>query len=407
MQRITFGEYNVTSHKELSTNWRTALVDPTVHAHDGFRSLATPVYRGSTTLFESARDLRDDWRQEEVAYSYGLYGTPTTFELASRIGRLEGAEHTFITPGGQAAIALIYLAFCSAGDHVLVPESAYQPNSNLAYQLLAKLAIEVESYDPLIGGRISTMIRPNTKLVWCESPGSATMEVQDVPAISAAAHHAGARVVMDNTYAAGVLFDALRHGVDVTMQALTKYVGGHSDLLLGSVSTSDAQCYELLGQAKALLGMAVSPDECGLALRGLQTLGVRLTHLERSTLAVAEWIATCREIDTVLHPALPSCPGHEMWKRDFTGSASVFSVVFNEEIEADQIVEFIDRLKLFKIGYSWGGVTSLVAPHFNLVRSVRQYGNRLVRFNIGLEDVDDLIADLKQALSVFDTTAGR
>lgn len=378
-------------------DWRTALIDPTPLAPPGFRSLATPVYRGTTTLFAHARDLRDDWRSDESPYTYGLYGTPTTLELARRVAALEDAAHCFITPGGQSAIALVYLAFCEAGDHVLVPESAYGPNRDFALGMLRRLGIAVEMYDPMLGDGIRALLRPKTRLVWCESPGSVTMEVQDVPAIAAAAHEAGATMALDNTYAAGVFFDAFAHGVDVSMQALTKYIGGHSDVLLGSVSTCDARCHEALGQARTLLGLAVSPDECSLALRGLQTLGVRLDHLEKSTLAVAQWLQARPEVAQVLHPALPTCPGHGVWRRDFTGSASVFSVVFADPWRGDALMDFIDRLRLFHIGYSWGGVSSLVTPCFGLNRPTRDYGDRLVRFNIGLEAAGDLVDDLAQA----------
>ena len=385
----------------MNLDWRTKLIHPQVAVPEGFHSLVTPTYRGSTTLFESAAAVTDDWDQTRVSYSYGLYGTPTTFELAARLADLEGGTHCFLTPGGQAAIALVYFAFARAGGHVLVPESAYGPNRDLADRLLARLGIATEYYDPLIGGEIRTLIRDNTQLIWCESPGSVTMEVQDVPAITAAARQAGVVTALDNTYAAGVLFDALAHGVDVTMQALTKYVGGHSDLLLGSVTVRDPAHYQALGDAHQLLGMGVSPDDCSLALRGMQTMAVRLKQLEETTLAVARWFAQQPEIESVLHPALPTCPGHEFWKRDFTGSASVFSVVFAPQVPADTILRFIDRLNLFKIGYSWGGVTSLAMPFFDLKRRYRAYGSRLVRFNIGLEAAGDLIADLEQGFSVF------
>lgn len=378
---------------------QTTVLDPTARAPSGFRSLATATHRGSTTLFATAREVRDDWCPERVPYAYGLHGTPTSLELAARVAELEGAEHCFITPGGQAAIALVYFAFCAAGDHVLVPQSAYGPNNDLARDLLAKLGITVQTYDPMLGADIAALIRPNTRLIWCESPGSATMEIQDVPAIAAVARAAGVVLALDNTYASGVFFDAFAHGVDVSIQALTKYIGGHSDVLLGSVSTRSAAHYEALGLARSLLGMAVSPDDCSLALRGLQTLFVRLAHLQTATLQVAQWLKTRPEVALVLHPALPDCPGHALWQRDFSGSTSVFSVVFGEDLAGEALLDFIDRLRLFHIGYSWGGVTSLVAPHFNLNRDVRQYGDRLVRFNIGLEHVDDLIADLEHAFS--------
>jgi cysteine-S-conjugate beta-lyase len=295
----------------MSSTWRTTVIHPGVHAPKGFRSLSPPTYRGSTTLFESAADVKDSWRHDIAPYSYGLYGTPTTLELAARVAELEGGTHTFVTPGGQAAIALIYLACVESGSHVLVPESVYGPSRALADRLLRRLGIEVTYYDPLIGAAIDALLRDTTRLVWCESPGSVTMEVQDVPAIAEAAHRRGAVVALDNTYAAGVLFDALGHGVDVTMQALTKYVGGHSDLLLGSVTVRDERLYEGIGDAHQLLGMAVSPDDCTLALRGLQTLAVRLSHVEASAIIIARWLCSRLEIEVVLHPAFPSCPGHE------------------------------------------------------------------------------------------------
>ena len=382
-------------------HWRSKLIHPGAHAPANFRSLVTPTFRGSTVVFERQADVSDDWRQTENGYSYGLYGTPTVLELAARIAELEGAHHSFVVPGGQAAISLIYLAYCNSGTHALVPLTAYGPNRELAGGLLKRLGITVEAYDPLIGGGISQLIRDNTSLIWTESPGSVTMEIQDVPAIVAAAHEHRVPVALDNTYAAGVLFDAFAHGVDVSMQALTKYVGGHSDLLLGTVSVAGAAAYEAIGLVYKQLGMAVSPDDCSLALRGLQTLGVRLERLEKTTLEVAQWLAKHPAIDTVLHPALDSCPGHEYWERDFTGSSSVFSIVFDERITADQVFAFVDRLTLFEIGFSWGGVTSLVVAYPNIDRPGQDYGGRLVRLNVGLEEPSDLIADLDRSLSAM------
>ncbi len=382
-------------------HWRSKLIHPGAHAPGNFRSLTTPIYRGSTVVFERQADVSDDWRQTENGYTYGLYGTPTVLELGARVAEIEGARHSFIVPGGQAAISLIYLAYCKTGSHALVPFTAYGPNRELAAGLLRRLGITVEAYDPLIGGGIANLLRDETALVWVESPGSVTMEVQDVPAIVAAAHARRVTVALDNTYAAGVLFDAFAHGVDVSMQALTKYVGGHSDLLLGSVSVADGAGYEAVGTACKQLGMAVSPDDCSLALRGMKTLGVRLERLEKSALEVAGWLSDHPHIATVLHPALPSCPGHEHWRRDFTGSSSIFSVIFDERFTAGQASAFADRLRLFKIGFSWGGVTSLVVVYPNLDRPGKNYGGRLVRLNVGLEEPSDLIADLAQSLSAM------
>jgi cystathionine beta-lyase len=379
-------------------HWRTRLIHSTAQAPPGFRSLTTPVYRASTTVFDTLADAYQSWRPGGP-YTYGIYGTPTTLKLAARIAEIENARHTFIVPSGQAAIALIYLVYCTAGSHGLMPESAYGNSREIADDLLAGFNIEVESYDPMIGAGIANLIRPNTKLIWTESPGSITMEVQDIPAIVAAAKPHKIPVAIDNTYAAGVLFDAFAHGVDVSMQALTKYVGGHSDLLLGTVSVRDEAAMREVGKIYRLLGLAVSPDDSHLALRGLQTLGVRLRELESSARAVANWLKKRPEIALVLHPALPDCPGHGIWKRDFTGSASIFSIVFKDDWSPARIMRFVDSLKLFKIGYSWGGVTSLVMAYESLGREHRNYGRRLVRLNIGLEDPQDLIADLESAMS--------
>ncbi len=383
----------------MPKNWKTKLIHSDAHAPEGFHSLSTPVYRGSTVLFPNAGAVQDTWDQHEVGYTYGLYGTPTTLELAVRICELEKGFRTFITPGGQGAIALINLAFLKAGDHILVPESVYTPNRKFAVEVLRRFGVEVSFYPPTIGGAIESLFRNNTRLVWCESPGSITMEVQDIPAIVTAAHRIGAMVVLDNTWSAGIYFDAFAHGVDVTMQALTKYIGGHSDLLLGSITVHEEAAYKCLGSTHQLVGCAASPDDCSLALRGMKTLAVRLKAIEETALALARWLAQRPEVELVLHPALPACPGHEFWKRDFTGSAGLFSVVFRRQFTKPQVLAFVDALKLFKIGYSWAGVTSLaVAYDFHSAPNRPDYGHRIVRLNIGLEDVEDLKADLAHAL---------
>ncbi len=383
----------------MSKDWKTKLIHSNVHIPEGFHSLSTPVYRGSTVLFPNAAAVNESWNQHEAGYTYGLYGTPTTLELAGRICELEHGLHTLLTPGGQAAISLINLSLLKAGDHILVPESVYGPNRKFAGQVLRRFGVEVTFYPPTVGAGIASLLRDNTRLVWCESPGSITMEVQDVPAISGAAHDAGAIVVLDNTWAAGIYFDAFAHGVDVTMQALTKYVAGHSDLLLGSITVRDGKLYRELGATHQLVGCAVSPDDCSLALRGMKTLAVRLKAIEETALTLARWLAARAEIELVLHPALPTCPGHELWRRDFTGSSGAFSIVFQQKYMKEQVLAFVDTLELFKIGYSWGGVTSLaVAYDLHSIPVRPDYGHRIVRLNIGLEDVGDLQADLGQAL---------
>jgi cystathionine beta-lyase len=385
----------------MEKHWKTKLIHSDVKTPEDFRSLNTPVYRASTTLFPDAAAVTDAWDQYEAGYTYGLYGTPTTLELASRICELEGGYRTVITPGGQSAISLINLALLRTGEHVLLPESVYGPNRKLGNDVLRRFGVEVSYYEPTIGAQIAAVMQPNTRVIWCESPGSITMEVQDVPAIAEAAHAAGALVVMDNTWSAGVYFDALAHGVDVTMQALTKYVGGHSDLLLGSATARQKEVYQRLGATQQLIGCAASPDDCSLALRGMKTLAVRLEKVEQSALTIARWLAERPEIEHVLHPALPSCPGHELWKRDFLGATGVFSLVFREDFSKERVHRFVNSLELFKIGYSWGGVTSLaLAYDFGRFKKRASYGHRIVRLNIGLETPEDLMADLEAALTL-------
>lgn len=375
----------------------TRAIHPLSRASREFQSLATPIYRGSTVLFDTLADVVDRRRNPDH-YRYGLTGTPTARELAIRIAELDGAHRTYLVPGGLAAISATYLATCKAGSHVLLPASAYPPNRELGEGVVSRLGIEVELYDPLIGGGIVALIRDNTALIWCESPGSITMEIQDVPAITAAAKTRGVTVALDNTYAAGVLFDAFAAGVDLSIQALTKYVGGHSDVLLGSISAREPAMARSIGLTLEQLGMGVSPDDCALALRGLTTLDVRLRALEQSTLEVAQWLKQRPDVKAVLHPAFADCPGHEHWKRDFTGSASLFSIVLRDWT-AGQVERFVDGLELFKIGFSWGGVTSLVMAYPHLKRPTPEDGPRLVRLNIGLEHPADLIADLEQAMA--------
>ncbi|MBV8897789.1 MAG: cystathionine beta-lyase [Acidobacteriaceae bacterium] len=383
----------------MNKSWRTKLIHSDVHVPEGFQSLTVPVYRASTTVFPNAAAVNENWDAYHAGYTYGLHGTPTTLELAGRICELEGGYRTLITPGGQSAISLIDFAFLRSGDHILVPQSIYGPNRKFANDILRRFGIEVGYYDPLLGREIASSIKPNTRLVWCESPGSISMEVQDVPAIAEAAHANGTLVVLDNTWSAGVFFDAFAHGVDITMQALTKYVGGHSDLILGSVTVKSEGAWAHLGDSQQLLGCAVSPDDCSLALRGLKTLAVRLKHVENSALRIARWLQSRPEIETVLHPELESCPGHQFWKRDFTGSAGVFSIVFRPEFSKAQVLRFVDGLKLFKIGYSWAGVTSLaVAYDFSNWHDRPNYQHRIVRLNIGLEDECDLLDDLQESL---------
>jgi cystathionine beta-lyase len=382
-------------------DWKTKLIHSDATVPEGFESLVTPIYRGSTVVFPQASAASDHWDQYAIGYTYGLYGTPTVLELAARVCELEKGFRTIIVPGGQAAISLAHMALLKSGDHVLMPESIYGPNRMFSNQVLRRFGVEVSYYPPNAGAGIAPELRPKTRLVWCESPGSITMEVQDLPAIAQAAHKQGALVVLDNTWSAGIYLDAFAHGVDVTLQALTKYIGGHSDVLLGSVTVRDPKLFEYLGETQQVLGCAASPDDCSLALRGMKTLAVRLKAVEKSAMELAQWLSRRPEVESVLHPALPSCPGHEFWKRDFTGSSGLFSFVFQQQFSRERVLAFVDALKLFKIGYSWGGVSSLVMTYDLQSPKRPAYGNRLVRLYTGLEEIEDLKADVEQALETM------
>ena len=372
----------------------TRIIRPAQAASTDFESLTVPTYRGSTVLFA---DLDSLDHPREGQYRYGIHGTPTARELELRLAAIEGAHSVVLAPSGLAAISLAMLALLRPGDHLLLTASAYGPTRELAEGLLAELGIETTLYEPTIGGGIADLIRDDTRLVWCESPGSITMEVQDIPAITAAAHARGVPVAIDNSYGAGLLFDAFAAGADLSIQALSKYQGGHSDLLMGSVATRDPALGERVRRTHHALGLAVSPDECSLVLRGLKTLDLRLRHVGGSALAVARWLSERPEVTAVLHPAFPDCPGHAEWKRDWTGSAGLFSVIFGKW-RRSQVEAFVEALELFGIGYSWGGAHSLVLTFRELKRPSPALGPLLVRLNIGLEDPADLIADLAQAL---------
>nr|WP_294850897.1 cystathionine beta-lyase [uncultured Sphingomonas sp.] len=378
------------SHRALATR----LVHAKKDEGAGFQSLAMPTYRGSTTLFASVKELETP---QPGQYRYGLSGTPTTRELAARLAEIEGASDVILTPSGLAAISLTLLAFAKAGSHMLFPASSYGPTLAVAEGKLQELGVDIEIYDPMIGGDITGLIRDSTVLIWTESPGSITMEVQDIPAIAAAAHARDVPVAIDNTYGAGVLFDAFGAGVDISVQALTKYQGGHSDVLMGSVASRDPAVGAKLARANYLLGMGVSPDDCALVLRGLKTFALRLHHMGESALTVAKWLRQRPEVTAVLHPALSDCAGHDIWERDWTGSASIFSIILGRWTR-DQVVRFIEALTLFPIGFSWGGAHSLCCTYKDLERPTAETGPLLVRLNIGLEDPADLIADLEQAL---------
>ncbi|MBU3708436.1 MAG: cystathionine beta-lyase [Burkholderiaceae bacterium] len=365
---------------------------------EGFAAFPTAIHHASTVLFKNVAALRARNWQEKSGYTYGLHGTPTTFTLEARLADIEGGSHCLLAPSGLAAIAMINLALLKSGDDLLIPDNAYNPNRELAHWLQADFGISAQFYDPLIGEGIADLIKPNTRLIWAEAPGSVSMEMPDVPAICRAAKSHGVPVALDNTWSAGIAFHAFEHGVDIVMQALTKYQSGGSDALMGAVITRDKALHRKIDTAHMRLGMGVSADDTYLVLRGLPSMKLRFEAHDASARKIAGWLKQRPEIAQVLHPAIEGCPGHEIWRRDFTGAAGLFSVLFDPAYSEAQTDRFIDSLKLFKIGYSWGGANSLAVPYrMTQIRREWPYQGQLVRFNVGLEDAADLIDDLHQA----------
>jgi len=369
---------------------------------EGFLSLSTPIHHASPVVFGSVHAYRARREQLYDGYMYGLLGTPTTMVLAQRIADLEGGTRAVLAPSGLSAINMVYFTFLKQGDHVLVPDNAYGPSRHLCNTVLKGLGVQVTFYDPMIGAGIADLMNNDTRLVWVESPGSITMEVPDIPAIVKAAHARDALVAIDNTWSAGVYFKPFRHGCDISVQALTKYIGGHADLLLGAAIVNDEILYRRLKDTASAFGLGASPDDCFLALRGMPTLIARLQRHQASALTVAAWLKQRPEVKQVLHPAFPDCPGHEIWRRDFTGASGLFSVIFQDNYAESAVDRMVDSLEYFRIGASWGGPVSLVLPlNPHDIRSAVPWTEKgaLVRFSIGLEDPTDLIDDLETGLS--------
>ena len=378
---------------------QTALIHSDYTAPAGFEAFPTAIHHASTVLFENVAALRSRNWQDKSGYTYGLHGTPTTFTLEARLAEIEGGHHCVLAPSGLAAIAMVDLALLSSGDDVLLPDNVYNPSRELGNWLSQAFGISVRYYDPLIGERIAALIQPNTRLIWTEAPGSVSMEVPDIPAICHAAHAAGVLVAIDNTWSAGIAFTAFDHGCDISMQALTKYQSGGSDVLMGAVITRDRELHRRLEAAHMRLGYGVGADDAYLVLRGLPTLKLRFEAHDRHALQVAAWLKTRPEVAAVLHPGFEDCPGHALWRRDFSGAGGLFSIVFNECYSEEQVDRVIDSLELFGIGYSWGGSASLAVPYrMTGLRRNWPHRGQLVRFYIGLEDPVDLLADIERAL---------
>jgi len=363
------------------------------HEYHGF--VNPPVVHASTVLFPNAATLAS--RQQK--YTYGTRGTPTTDALAMAIDELEGSAGTIIVPSGLMAVVVPLLAFLSAGDHLLIVDSVYHPTRNFANSMLKRFGVEVEYYDPHIGAGLASLMKPNTKVVFTESPGSNTFEVQDIPAIVEVAHAGGAIVMLDNTWATPLYFRALDFGVDISIHAATKYPAGHSDVLLGTVSANEA-CWEKLSGTFNTLGSCAGPDDVYQVLRGLRTMGVRLERHQQTTLEIARWLEKQDGVAQVLYPALESHPDHALWKRDFSGASGLFSVVLVGEGPKTSHA-FLDALGIFGLGHSWGGYESLAALVSLGDRTIAKgpYAGPLVRLQIGLEDVDDLKDDLARGLA--------
>jgi cystathionine beta-lyase len=384
------------ANKSLQTN----LIHSDYEAPQGFDAFPTAIHHASTVLFKDVASMRSgDWKNKN-AYTYGLHGTPTTFTLEARLAGIEGGNHCLLAPSGLAAISMIDLSLLKSGDDVLLPDNVYNPNRELGRWLSQDFGVSARFYDPMVGAGIAELIQPNTKLVWTEAPGSVSMEVPDLRAICQAAHEKGVLVALDNTWSAGLALRGFDLGVDIVMQALTKYQSGGSDVLMGAVITREKALIDRIAQAHMRLGMGVSADDTYLVLRGLPSMKLRFDAHDAGARKVAGWLKARPEIARVLHPAFEDCPGHEFWRRDFNGAGGLFSVVFDPKYSGEQTDRFVDSLELFGIGYSWGGANSLVMPY--RIQGMRRNwpdAGVLVRFNIGLEDTADLIADLEQAFT--------
>lgn len=366
-----------------------------------------PVYRASTVLSPtlSAFKARADGDRKYRGVRYGAYGTPTTFALADAVAGLEGGAGAVATASGLSAVTMALAAFVRQGDHILMVDSVYSPTREFCDALLARFGVETTYYDPLIGGGIEGLIRPETRIVFCESPGSLTFEVQDIPAIAAAAHRHGAVVLLDNTWATPLFFKPFDHGVDVSIQAGTKYISGHSDLVIGIITARTEELFRRIKDTTFLFGDIPGPDDCYLALRGLRSMGARLRRHQESAMATAGWLAARPEVRRVLFPALPGDPGHDLWRRDFTGASSLFGLVLETGDEA-AVARMVDGYRYFKIGASWGGYESLVLPaNPRGVRTAAPWTapGYVLRYHVGLEDPEDLIADLADG---FERLAG-
>lgn len=376
-----------------SKKWTNGVVNP-------------PIQRASTVVFDSVAEKNHATvNRANKTLFYGRRGTQTHFAFQEAMVEIEGGVGCALFPCGAAAIANSILSFVQTGDHILMVDTCYEPTRDFCEKIMKKMGIETTYYPPTIGEGIRTLIQPNTKVLFTESPGSITMEVQDIPTLARVAHEHDIIVMLDNTWAAGVNFSPFEHGVDISIQAATKYIVGHSDVMLGTAIANE-KCWDQLREQSYLMGQCVSPDDAYLGLRGLRTLDVRLRQHAQNSLAIAHWLAEQPEVDHVRHPALETCPGHEFYQRDFTGGNGLFSFVLKSS-DAKATTALLDGMQHFSMGFSWGGFESLILANepksFDSLRTVAHphFAGTLIRVHIGLEDVDDLIADLKAGLERY------
>ncbi|MCE9649374.1 MAG: cystathionine beta-lyase [Parvibaculum sp.] len=355
-----------------------------------------PVYHASTILYPDLQTVR----QRSQPYTYGRRGTPTTAALQQTVAGLEGGYNALLTPSGLAAVSVALLSHLKTGDHLLMVDSVYGPSRHFCDTILKRNGVEVTYYDPRIGAKIAELMKPNTAVIFAESPGSVTFEVQDVPALAKAAHDGGAKLLLDNTWASPLFLKPFEHGVDVSIQAITKYLCGHSDVMMGSITTTE-EAWKATLAGHGAIGISVAPDDVYLVLRGIRTLSVRLERHMKSGIALARWLEARPEVSRVIHPALESHPDHALWKRDFSGASGLFSIELKPCSET-ALAAMLDGLELFGMGYSWGGYESLIIPQDlkgNRTATSPDHEGPLLRLHAGLEDIDDLIADLDAGLA--------
>mgnify|MGYP002840451523 FL=1 len=366
---------------------------------DHYGAVNTPVYHASTILFPTMAQYLSRGTDPNVKVRYGLRGTPTSFALEDALTELESGAGTILNPSGLQAITMAFMAFVEPGDHILVTDNTYAPCRSFCDNFLSRFGVTTEYYDPLIGEGVKDLLRQNTKLIWTESPGSQTFEMQDIPVIADIARQAGVISMIDNTWSSGYFFKAIQNGIDISIHASTKYISGHSDVMMGAIICNEAT-YEKVKKTSDLFGNFAAPDDVYLTLRGLRTMGVRMKRQNKNGIRIARWLEAQPQVQKVMHPALESDPGHEIWKRDFSGAASLFGFVVHET-DQNKIAAFLDGMKLFGMGSSWGGYESLLIPTFpDKNRSVTkwEYDGQTLRIHVGLEDPDDLIDDLENGL---------